>query len=100
MTSMLIWPRKTPDEVLDYTCDWAGELAESETISTSVWTLLDLDGIAPELTITNEGLNPTNAIIWLANGVPKKKYHLTNKITTSGGRTFEQTIWLRVIEKD
>ena len=38
---MLIWPRKTPGEVLDYTCDWAGELSEGETIATSVWDLLD-----------------------------------------------------------
>ena len=97
---MLVWPRKTPDELLDYTCDWASELAESETIATSVWMLLDSPGTAPDLRITNETLNPTNAIVWLADGVPKKKYHLTNKITTSGGRTIEQTIWLRVIERD
>jgi hypothetical protein len=97
---MLTWPRKTPGEILDYTCDWAAELAEGEAIETSVWTLLDSTGIAPELTVTNETLNPAQSIIWLANGVPKKKYHLRNRITTDAGRTIEQFLWLRVIERD
>ena len=61
------------------------------------WTL---DGVAPNLEIINETLNPTSAIVWLSGGVAKKKYHLKNTVTTIGGRTYEQFLWLRVIERD
>jgi hypothetical protein len=56
--------------------------------------------VLPELTITNESLNPTSSIIWLTGGIPGKKNHLTNRITTSGERLMEQTVWLRIVELD
>ena len=67
---MLIWPRKTPGEILDYACDWSAELAEGESIQTSTWELLDLPGTAPELVITNEVISGLTTIVWLSGGIP------------------------------
>ena len=96
----LVWPRKTEGEHLDYSVDWSGELAEGELIVTSTWSLLDSDGVAPELVIANETISDLTTIIWLSAGVAKRKYNLRNTILSSGGRTYQQTIWLRVVAED
>jgi hypothetical protein len=41
---MLIWPRKTEGEHLDYAVDWQDQLAEGESITSSTWSLLDSSG--------------------------------------------------------
>jgi len=97
---MLIWPRKTEGEVLDYFVDWQDQLAEGESITTSTWELLDSSGTAPELVIANEVISGLTTIVWLSAGVAKRKYHLQNRIVSSGGRTYEQVIWLRIVAAD
>jgi hypothetical protein len=98
---MLVWPRKTPDEFLDYTCDWTGDLSEGETIETSTWTALDSTGVAPDVTMSNESFIPeASATVWLDGGVPGRKYYFLNKVVTNAGRKIEQILWLRITEKD
>lgn len=88
---MTVWT-KDPDEEADYTIDWSGDLGE-DTIATSTW--LDISsGIGtgtPASTFTD-----TTATIWITGGDPGEVYDLTNRITTAGGRTYDQEVALRV----
>lgn len=85
---------KDPQEVLDYTVDWgANILATGETISTSTWT------VPSGITKDSDSKTSTTAVIWLSGGTADTDYDLTNKIVTSGSRTFERTITIGVRQK-
>ena len=89
-------------EVLDYQIDWSTVLAaESDTGASSAWyseagTPTIGDGAngasAPSLSL---GI----ATAWLVGGNPGEIYHLTNVLTTDGGRKFEASIQVKVIDK-
>lgn len=82
-----------PDANLDYTVNWEDWLAESETIATSAWVVpTGIDQADPSNT-------STAATIWISGGTAGTEYQLTNRITTSLGRTDDRSIFLRVTER-
>jgi hypothetical protein len=85
----LKWPVKDPDEVLDYQVDWTEKLA-TDTIATSTWI------VPAGLTKDSDSNTPTKTTIWLSGGTPGEQYGITNRITTTGGRTIEQWLTIRV----
>ena len=97
----LTWAEpKDPDEVLDYAIDWLGTTAspgpllrDTDTISTSIW-------IVPSgITKNSDTSTTTSATIWLSGGTAGNSYVFTNRITTAGGRTHDQSVKLKVKEK-
>lgn len=96
---MLTWPTKDPNEVLDYEVDWAAEdeprLETGETLVTSVFSVtegtvvIDSDDFAPS------GL----ATVWLSGGTDGEKCVILNRVTTSEGRTYDQSVTLRIRSK-
>lgn len=88
------WPDKDPNEVLDYSIDWTARLA-SDTISTSTWIVPT--GIVKDSDIIAAGNKIT--WIWLSGGTAGTKYTLTNRVTTVGGRTYDQSVDLKVKER-
>lgn len=82
-------PDKDPDEVLDYRIDWSGRL-DGDTISASTWA------VPVGITQDSASNTTTSATIWLSGGTSGEQYTLTNRVTTTGGRTLEQKITLRV----
>jgi hypothetical protein len=89
----LTWPPKDPDEVLDYQVDWSDRL-NGDTLSTSVWTISD-----PALVEDSSEISGDNTIIWLSAGTLGEAYDLLNRVTTTGGRTMDQTVRLRIKAK-
>ena len=89
---MLSWPTKDPDEVLDFGLRWAPHL-DGDTISNSTWIVPD--GITEESTNNDS----TITTIWLSGGSPGITYIFTNRITTVGGRTMDQSVKLKCKEK-
>lgn len=89
---MLTWPNKDPDEVLDYQIDWSERLGV-DNIVTSLWI------IPTGITKDSETFALKNTYIWLSAGVLGSLYTLTNRVTTSGGRTMDQSVRLRIAEK-
>lgn len=89
---MLIFPNKDPDEVLDYRIDWTARLG-TDAIATSVWTLTEAAG----LTIDSETETTTATTVWLSGGTAGEVGVLLNRITTTGGRTLEETAALTII---
>lgn len=84
------WPRtKDPDDVLDYSINWARELA-GDTISTSTWTVPS--GLTEGISTKTD----TETTVWLSSGTDGSSYDVKNRITTSSGRTMDQTVTLKV----
>lgn len=89
---MLIWPSKDPDEVLDYQVDWSARLGD-DTISSSVFTLEQAAG----LVIDSQSNAAKTATVWLSGGTTGGTGWLLNRITTAGGRTFDEVIQVAII---
>jgi hypothetical protein len=87
-----IWPRKDPDEVLDYSVDWTNRL-DSDDIDTVVWT------VPAGLTSVNETNTTKIATIWLSGGAGSVTYELNCRVTTLGSRVFDQTCYLTVASR-
>ena len=96
---MLTWPNKDPDEVLDYELDWADpdhpRLVSGETLVTSTWTVVEGDVVVDSEDFAPSGLTT----IWLSAGSPGTLCVLLNRVTTSGGRTYDQSVKLRIRSK-
>jgi hypothetical protein len=86
------WPHKDPDEIIDYGINWEKDL-QSDSIITSTW-------ITPVgLTVDSDSVINKTTIIWLSGGVLGSTYELTNRITTSDGRTMDKTVRLRIMHR-
>ena len=73
---------KDPDEVKDYTLNWAPELAVGEVIANQVWTLVA--GTDGALNIDDGTLHTdTMSSVWVSGGTAGIDYELTCHITTS-----------------
>lgn len=85
--------KKDPDAVLDWVWDWNEWLDDGETISTS--TFIASVGI----TVTSTSNTTKTATVWLSGGTAGQVYQVTNRISTSVGRTDDRSITIRVTER-
>lgn len=92
---MLYWPDKDPDEVLDYVHDWAPRLASTEDADTvlSVETLITSGSVVLDEPASLSGMMHTT---WLSGGTACETCIITLRAVTSGGRTYDETVKLRV----
>jgi len=81
---------KDPDAILDYSIEWSKWLA-GDQIQTSTWSVSD-----PSIETANASNTTTRTTVWLSEGVPGQPYTVTNRITTSGGRTDERSFTIQV----
>lgn len=88
---MLTWPSKDPDEVLDYKLDWTPALAVAETVSTSVFSV-----VTGHVAINSQSLASPISTVWLSGGTEGESCTLNCRVTTSGGRTYDQRTRLRI----
>ena len=88
-----------PQEVLDWTCDWAAELDDvgspSDTISTSAWAITSQEGSPQFPDLKTATVSGTLTTIFVFNCVRGEVYQLTNTVTTGQGRTLERSMTLR-----
>lgn len=84
---------KDPDDVLDYTIDYADWLETSDEVSTSSWSL------DTGITEDSSSNSTTSATIWLSGGTAGVDYDCTNSIVTDDGREKDTTITIRVMER-
>lgn len=84
---------KDPNDVLDYTIDWATWLATGDTITVSTFT------VPTGLTKQSESNTTTFATVWLTGGTAGVEYVVTNHVTSAAGRQEDQTIIVLVLEK-
>lgn len=96
---MKSWPKKDPNEVLDYQVDWADEdssrLEDGETIVTSDFTVVEGTVVIDSEDFVATGLTT----VWLSGGTDGEACVILNRITTSAGRTYDQSVKLRIRTK-
>lgn len=88
---------KDPEAVLDYSFDWGPWLEAVDDTIQSVLFILD-----PTLTKVSEAHDATTATVWLSGGAPPTgggTLKVTCRITTTGGRTDDRSIFLKIIER-
>lgn len=91
----MTWERpKDPDEVVDYDLSWAEQMAaDSDTIATSTWT------VPAGITKSSISNTTTRTKIWFSGGTAGQTYSCVNRVVTAGGRTFDQTMKLKVKDR-
>jgi len=95
---MLTWPAKDPDEYLDYQIDWTDYL-DGDVIATSAWSAVETN--SPGLTITagSPATDGSKTYVWLSGGQDGETYHVLNRVTTTGGRSMDRTVRIRIRTK-
>jgi len=83
---------KDPDETVDYLFNWKAKL-DGDTIATSDFLLPD--GLI-EVSSSN---TTTTATIFVSGGSVGSTYRVTNRVTTAGGRTYDRTYNVLVLER-
>lgn len=103
---MLVWPPKDPNEVLDYRLSWS--LSSAETITSSVFTIVAGSVAIQSQSYTNTNTTitppatvaiPTVSTVWLTGGTAGEACTILNRIVTSSGRTYDQSVRLRIRDK-
>lgn len=84
--------KKDPSAILDYSIDWSLWL-NGDTIQSSSWT------VPQGLTKASETNNSTSATVWLSGGILGQTYTVTNRVTTTNGRTDERSILIKVEDR-
>ena len=84
-----IMPPKDPSGVKDYVFDWAAWLG-SDTISTATVT------VETGITLASTVTTATNVTAWLSGGTAGQTYAINCQVTTAGGRTEQQTMYVPV----
>lgn len=89
-------------EVLDYSMNWGTAMtAESDSVSSSQWhvesgnaTLGNDSNGAPSPAVSGDVTT-----VWIVNGTIGDIYHITNVVTTAGGRKLESSFKVTIIDK-
>lgn len=90
-----VWPAKDPDEELDYSHDFALDLAEGETLlPASGFTVVNAAGTTEPKA---QEVGDTFIKIWLADGTDGQQAVFTARGVTTADRTFEETILLPIV---
>lgn len=88
----LTWEAKDSDEVKDYAVDWSATLDAGDSISISALSVL-----SGSVNIDSQTHDDTTTTCFLSGGIDGETSVFQARITTAGGRTFEQTIVLPVV---
>ena len=92
---MFSWPLpKDPDEVYDLSFDWSKRLEEGEAIVTST-VFVDQGTVI----IDSQDFAGALVVFWVSGGDLGVTNIITNRVETSGGRTYDWSGRLRVRKK-
>lgn len=93
---------KDPDDVLDYGFDYTSLLTDTsqgidDNITSSAWEITPVT--SPALAKSNESNGTKKTKLFLSAGALGSEYTVTNSIVTDGGRTFERSFSVQIIER-
>ena len=90
-----VWASKDPDEVLDYNHDWSARL-DGDTIVGPPQVIVEQGTVVVDSTSLGAGDVQT---VWLSGGTGGEDVRLTLRVETTGGRTYDEGIKLKVKER-
>ena len=82
---------KQPSEVKDYTIsysEWLAGIGDSVNDATAA-VVCTSDQTDTSLTVKSVHISPTSVTVWLSGGTDRRKYKVTVKASTVGGRIDE-----------
>ena len=89
---MTFWPKKDPDEILDYVVDWASKrLKVGETLASSTFTV-----VSGDVVIASQTFSAGFSTVWLSGGTNGTISKIINRVTTNQGRTYEVSRSIRI----
>lgn len=84
-----------PNEVRDFVQNWRAHLQAGETITAVTATFVDAAGTTQPVAASS---TTPNTRVWLTGGTVGSRAVFTVRITTSGGRTFEEAYGVNILE--
>lgn len=91
---------KDPDAVLDYVFDWTAWLdAVSDTIATKDVVVTSGALPASSIAVNASSISGKAVVAWVSGGQAGETASLRCRITTTGGRTDDRTVYLRIKER-
>lgn len=96
------WPNKDPEEELDFDIDWAGTAddpgrAYNDPLISSEWFIdTPNDGA---LILGTDVWSAIATKIWVTGGTLNKRYQVTNRVETVGGRIMDKSGYIPIREK-
>lgn len=81
---------KDPAAIKDYGFDWSLWMSSGDTITSSTYS-------ASTLAVTSASISSYHTTCFIGSGTPGDAHKVTNRITTSQGRTEELSFDLRII---
>jgi hypothetical protein len=90
----MTWTAKDPNETRDYI--WTVPLDAGDTIVAHTATVAH----GNHITIPTSSVDGANVVVWIAGGNHNETAIVTLTATTDGGRTFEATFTLKIIDTD
>lgn len=88
------WEAKDPDEVLDYQHDWSPRL-DGDTVNGTPECIVEEGDVVVDSTSEAGGVQT----VWLSGGTGGTSCKLTIRVTTVGGRTYDEGIKLKIKER-
>lgn len=85
---------KDPDAILDYTWDWTAYLDLYTDVIASHSFIVDTG-----ITVNSHFVNGALVTAFVSGGTDGNEYALVCRIVTTGGRTDDRTIYLKIKEK-
>jgi hypothetical protein len=87
-------PYKDPDDSLDYAIDMAQQMTlDGDTIASVVWS------VPTGLTEGASTVTTTKVSVVLSGGTAGSSYDITGTITTAGGRVYERSFTVEVVDR-
>lgn len=90
---MISFSAKDPNDVDDFTWEWAAVLAMDETIST-----FDTDVVAGGVTVDDTAISGTMTTARISGGTAGTMAQVRGRITTSTGRILDETATFQIRE--
>ncbi len=88
---------KDPSSSVDYSIDWRAWLSDTETITSSTWSIDPAGASAPSLGAENAA--DTIRSIFVSGGTLGQRHRLTCSIQTDAGRTVDRSLTIRIAER-
>lgn len=94
---------KQPAEIKDYPIDystWLAEISGGDTLLSAIATVICLDDTADTaLVVDRTVVSNTGLSVWLSAGTANRKYKVTVKATTVGGRVDESEFIVKLKDR-
>lgn len=102
------WPNKDPNETLDYSLDWSRFLRSGETISSSLWFVVNTSGetvsfntgeTVDSLSNVTNSNNSSITTINLSGGTSNTFYKLVCRVTLNTSFVAERSVSIYIKER-